>query len=267
MIALTGCTVSLMSSSCKTNCVAALPPVATRPSAPRGAGGPVPEYHVPRIAWDSIILDGRADESAWDLAPPLSMTNYWPDRPTAQRTLVRLLHTGTHLLVSFVCEDDTIVATHTARDDHTFRDDCAEILFAAPLEGTLHEGLNIEINPAGYWNDVLFRHPNWLNHDWSPSDIQVATQITSKGWSVELGIPFGALAKVVNVRGYDAVHDPAHQDFRLVQAALRAMPPARLRANFARWHRPENAMTIWSDPQRPSPHPLELDRYGWLVFE
>jgi hypothetical protein len=254
---------------CKTSRTALdmLPAVVTRPSARRGTGGPVPEYHVPRVAEDAIALDGCADEAAWNLALPLPLTNYWPDRPTIQRTLVRLLHTGTRLLVSFICEDDTIVATHTARDDHTFRDDCAEILFAAPLDSELHEGLNIEINPAGYWNDVLFRYPNWLNHDWSPSGIQVATRITPEGWSVELSIPFVSLADVVIARGYDAIHDPAHQDFRRAEAALRAAPPARLRANFARWHRPENAMTIWSDPQRPRPHPLELDRYGWLVLE
>ncbi|WP_052362139.1 carbohydrate-binding family 9-like protein [Geminisphaera colitermitum] len=262
-----GFMISLMSSSCKTNYISTLPPVATQPSAPRGTGGLVPEHHVPRVAVGSITIDGRADEPAWNLAPPIPLSNYWPDRPTTQRTLVRLLHTGTHLLVSFVCEDDNIVATHTARDDHTFRDDCAEILFAAPVDGPPNEGLNIEINPAGYWNDVLFRVPNWLNHDWSPSDIEVATNITPSGWSVECSIPFSALADVVNTRGYDAIFDPAKRDFARAEAALRQTPPVRLRANFARWHRPENAMTIWSDPQRPRPHPLELDRYGWLLFQ
>lgn len=101
------------------------------------------------------------------------------------------------------------------------------------MDGPPNEGLNIEINPAGYWNDVLFRVPNWLNHDWSPSDIEVATNITPSGWSVECSIPFSALADVVNTRGYDAIFDPAKRDFARAEAALRQTPPVRLRANFA----------------------------------
>ncbi|EIQ00654.1 protein of unknown function (DUF1083) [Opitutaceae bacterium TAV1] len=243
------------------------PPAATKTSAPRGTGGPLPELHVPRIPAAAITIDGIPDEPAWRQATVVPLTNYWPGHPVAQRTLVRVLHTGDCLLVSFVCEDDVLIATHNARDDHTWRDDCTEIFLAAPVEGAPHEGLNIEINPAGYWADVLFRYPNWINPDWSPVDIRVASRATAPGWTVEVALPFAAIPDVSKVSGYGMIAGSSRQDFRLYESTLRASPPVRLRANFARWHRPENALTVWSDPQRPRPHALEFDRFGWLVFD
>ncbi|AHF91217.1 hypothetical protein OPIT5_14350 [Opitutaceae bacterium TAV5] len=231
------------------------------------ADSQIPELRVPRVSGDAVKIDGVADEPVWQQATPIALRSYWPTRDTAEKTTVRVLHTGTELLVSFVCEDAQTVATHTARDDHTFRDDCAEIFLAAPLPGPLHEGLNIEISADGAWADVLFRYPNWLNYDWNPPGIRVAVKIIPGGWIAELALPFADIADVTKIGGYNAVFNPAHQDFRQAEATLRTLPPHRLRANFARWHRPENVLTIWSDPQRPTPHALEPDRYGWLVFE
>lgn len=242
-------------------------PTTVHASSSRGTGGPLPELRIPRVSEDAVVIDGLPDESVWGKAATALLANWWPDRSVDQRTIVRLLHTENALLVSFVCEDDNLIATHNAHDNHTWRDDCAEIFLAAPVAETPNEGINIEINPNGYFADVLFRYPNWINPNFSAAGIQVATHTTSTGWSVEVSLPFQALADISKTRGYDEIADPEKQDFRISEEALSKSPPARLRANFARWHRPENALTVWSDPQRPSPHALEFDRFGWLVFE
>lgn len=236
-------------------------------------GGALPELRVPRVADDAVAIDGLPDEAAWSAAAVVPLRNVWGDGRVPGQTVVRLLHSGTRLFVSFVCEDRELIATHLRRDDHTFRDDCVEVLLAAP-RAPLHEGVNIEINPAGAWADVLFRYPNWLNYDWNPAGLQVAARITPlpagasswrDGYSVELALPFADLAEVSGVAGYENGVPEARLDFKAEREALRE--PRRLRANFARWHRPQNVLTVWSDPRRPSPHALELERYGWLVLE
>lgn len=237
------------------------------PIMPAAAATEIPVLRVPRVSEGAIKIDGFVNEAAWASAPVLRLQSFWPTRLTSEQTQVRVLHTGRAILVSFVCEDAQIVSAHSARDDHTFRDDCAEIFFGAPLPNPLRESLNIEVNPGGFWADVLFRYPNWLNYDWNPEGIAVATQRTQTGWSMELSVPFEDIAAVTQIRGYGDVFPESMQDFRNARELLGTSPPARLRANFARWHRPENAMTIWQDPVRPTPHPLEPDRYAWLEFE
>jgi len=193
------------------------------------------------------------------------LRSFWPNRNTSERTEVRVLHSSIRLFVLFVCEDVEIVATRTARDDHTFRDDCVEVFLAAPLPGPLSEGLNIEVSATGAWADVLYRKPNWLNYDWNPPGLNAVVKRTLTGWTVELALPFADIAAVAAVHGYADLLDASRMDFRNTAESLAR--PLRLRANFARWHRPENVLTVWSDPRRPTPHALELDRYGWLVFD
>ena len=229
------------------------------------ASAPLPELRVPRIGDASIGANGFPLNRAWDNAARADLWNPWPYRPVEETTEVYVLHSDEALYVAFVCEDRELVSTHLNRDDQTFRDDCAELLLGAPVDGELHEGLNIEVNASGAWADVLFRWPNWLNYDWNPSGIMVRAQPIETGWRVEIVVPFESIAFVKEVRGYDSQSDPSMKDFEQCGQALDR--PARLRANFARWHRPENALSVWSDPQWPSPHAVIPNRYGWLVFD
>lgn len=249
----------------------------------------LPEVRVPQIAAAHIQPDGLPTPEAWAGAASLALTNYWAASnaasdadavAAAERTQVRLLHSRTHLFVLFVCEDGEIIVRRTDRDDHTFRDDCAEIFLAAPLAGTLHESVNIEVSASGAWADVLFRMPNWINYDWNPSGIKVKVERTATGWNAQVALAFAELPLITSTNGYDAWGNAPVTDFAragellsVFAAPAAAAPapvaaaPARLRANFSRWHRPQGQLSVWSNPNTPVPHPLVLDAFGWLVFE
>lgn len=228
----------------------------------------LPQIHVPQIKDGQILAGGMPKAEAWQGAPLILLTNYWSASGAVQeRTEVRLLHSRTHLFVSFVCEDSEIVARRTDRDDHTFRDDCVEVFLAAPLEGKLLESVNVEVSASGAWADVLFRMPNWINYDWNPSDIKVEVTRTEIGWNAQIALAFSELPLIRRTNGYRTLADSEQADFERADSLLSVPVPKRLRANFSRWHRPQGQLSIWSNPNTPVPHPLVLDYFGWLIFE
>ncbi len=185
----------------------------------------------------------------------------------AQRTRVSLLHDGTKLYLAFDCEDRDILAVRTAKEDQTFRDDCIEIMLGAPIE-RLADAACLEINALGTLADYYYRHADWINYRFvSQAEIAVSRVpltewkgMGGQGYRVEVAIPFAVLQPVMNLFPEEgSAGAPGH-------------PPAKLRANFARWDRNGakaggDRFTIWADPRFPFPHPHRPERYGWLVLE
>src|SRR4051794_30106494 len=105
---------------------------------------PVPQYQVQRAA-SRIVIDGRADEKAWEAAAPIELMYPWKFQTGVhQKTTARLLWDDDYLYVAYECQDSDIVALRTERDDPTYLDDAVEIFInPKPSQTSVYFGLEM----------------------------------------------------------------------------------------------------------------------------
>jgi hypothetical protein len=216
----------------------------------------IPRYAVKR-APSPITIDGKLDDRAWAAATePIQLQFLWDAQTGAkQATLARLLWDADALYVGYDVEDADITAQFTERDDPTYRDDAVEIFINPnPAQEAVYYGF--EWNARGVMYDYLNYNSRTLFKRFDATGVKVATSLrgtlnqradTDKGWSLEAAIPW------VNFE------------------ELSRRPPAAgaiWKANVNRWDgvEPSRRMSIWSDPQQPTPWPHVPARFGELVF-
>ena len=214
----------------------------------------IPTYLVHRAS-GPIVIDGEANDAAWEKAPIVTLQPHWEDQTGAkQKTEARLLWDDRFLYVFYACEDSDIVALFTNRDDPTYRDDAVEIFInPRPSQEVTYYGL--EMNAGAVLYDYVAVMPGVFYKRFQMQGIQLAVHIRGtrnirgnqdEGWNLEVAIPF--------------------ENFDILSPKPKAGD--RWRAQLNRWDgvEPHRRMSIWVDPKNDNSWPHVPSRFGWLEF-
>jgi hypothetical protein len=215
----------------------------------------IPTYEVHRAA-SRIVMDGRADDAAWQKAAQVAFQFPWEQQTGAkQKTTARMLWDEQYLYVFYDCEDSDIVALHADRDDPTYKDDAVEIFINPDPKQDYYYGL--EINARGVVYDYLYVFPRLLIKRLDFQGLQVASYLrgtvnargdTDTGWTLELAIPW---------RNFVELREPSPPK-----------PGETWTVNLNRWDgvEPARRLSLWSDSGLVRPHPHNPARFGRVVF-
>lgn len=168
----------------------------------------VPIYLCPRVS-TAPAIDGRLDDPAWQIAPPVSLVLCQTGSPATRKTTARMCWDDNNLYVSFDCEDTDIWGTYTKRDDPVFTEESVEV-FACP-DCNIKSYYEIDVSPRNVVFDASIADPvagkptSQINA-WDCLGLRTAVNVsgtldcrtdTDKGWSAELSIPFVGLSRQV----------------------------------------------------------------------
>lgn len=142
---------------------------------------------------ESIMLDGRLDESAWMRAVPA--TNFIqqdPDngQPATEQTEVRIVYDADKLYMGvtlFDSEPDKLIYYQMGRDGFLPSDDKLQWVIDTFLDG--RSAYWWEMNPSGSMADALRGANNTSNRQWDGIWDARATR-SEIGWILEVEIPF-----------------------------------------------------------------------------
>ncbi len=172
-------------------------PSASLAPAPASAAAPRPSLEAGALD-ESIRLDGRLDEDAWQRAPPLdnlTMSEPTPGAAPTGRTTVRVLADRRALVIGVRCEDPDpagIVSFTKARDASLLNEDHVKVVLDTFRDG--RSGYVFAVNPGGARYDALVEpggeseNANW-DGLW-----EAATSRDAGGWSLEIRIPVSTLS-------------------------------------------------------------------------
>jgi len=145
---------------------------------------------------DTIALDGRLDEPAWQRAVPATdFIQKFPDNgaPSTERTELRLLYDENNLYVGFTCFDSepAKLLIKDLREDFEFgATDLVQVFI-----DSLHDkrsGFAFSVNPAGAKRDTQISNADRTNPDWDGVwDAKVSRD--ANAWYAEYVIPFKTL--------------------------------------------------------------------------
>ncbi|MBK8979431.1 MAG: carbohydrate-binding family 9-like protein [Planctomycetes bacterium] len=195
-------TLAVLVCACACSCggVGLAQSVATRPGPER--------YVCPRTPVPPV-LDGRLDDAAWATAPwTADFVDIEGDvRPRPPlRTRAKLAWDDNALYVAAELTEPHVWGTLTRRDSVIFQDDDFEV-FIDP-DGDTHDYYELEINALGTEWDLLlvkpYRDGGPAVHGWDIAGLRSAVRVdgtlndpsdTDRGWSVEIALPWPALAE------------------------------------------------------------------------
>lgn len=162
-----------------------------------------PTYVCQRVSED-VVIDGKADEQAWQKALPLSPLRDIEGPAIPNRTTIKMLWDAQYLYVYADMQEENLWATLTERDSVIYRDPDFEV-FIDP-DGDTKNYVEIEINALNTVWDLLLTEPyrsgNLALHDWNIPGLKHAVHLrgtlnnpadTDKGWSVEMAIPWASI--------------------------------------------------------------------------
>jgi hypothetical protein len=180
------------------------------PTRPAIAWSPL-HYAAPRID-GPVRLDGMLDDAAWAAAPWTEdfVDIEGPSRPKPpMRTRAKLMWDDEALWIGAELEETHVWGTLTERDAVIYMDDDFEV-FVDP-DGDTHHYYELEINALGTEWDLLlvrpYRDGGPAIHAWDIPGLRTAVHVdgslndptdTDVGWSVEIAIPWGALAEATS---------------------------------------------------------------------
>src|SRR5512133_3891246 len=142
-----------------------------------------------------VVVDGRLEDPAWDLAPVHDgFVQQFPDEgaPPSERTEVRVLFDDRALYVGIVAHDRTpgAVARPLGRRDSAPPGDAVTVVV-----DSMHDrrtAFVFELSAAGVQTDGLLYQDDQFSTDWD-TVWDGATAAIGDGWSAELVIPLTAL--------------------------------------------------------------------------
>ena len=208
----------------------------------------------------ALELDGRLDEEAWASAPWtrafLDIQGEALPKPRFE-TRVKMLWDDEHFYIAADMEEPHLQAALTKRDAIIFYDNDFEV-FLDPDADT-HDYFELEINAFGTEWDLYLERPYRdgveADHDWNMAGLRSAVSLDGtlndpsdedRGWSLEIAIPFAALAENA---GMPCPPDPGDQ----------------WRVNFSRvewrWNVEDGTYVKVEDPA--TGEPLPEDNWVW----
>jgi hypothetical protein len=247
----------------------------------------------------SPTIDGRIDPGEWAAgAWSEPFVDILGDRKPAPRhaTRMRMMWDDEFLYVGASLEEPHVWATLTARDSVIYHDNDFEV-FIDP-SGDTHLYNEIEINALNTVWDLLlvktYDDGGPAIHAWDIPELRTAVHIdgtindptdTDTGWSVEMAIPWAALAETAGVDCPPKPGDRWRMNFSRVQWRLDVNDGAYIkRADEAgdalpedNWvwseqraiamHEPEfwGIVEFRSSPNGPSVEPTDADRAMWCL--
>jgi hypothetical protein len=146
---------------------------------------------------ETIAIDGRLDEPAWQRAPALD--RFWQNYPQAEveapvRTEARFAFDRHALYVAIRAFDPGMAQLRApfARRDNVLSDQDMVDVFIDPV-GARKFAHFYRVNPRGSIGDGLYNEDS-ATEDFSPDfDFEVVTGRFEGGWTVEMRIPFSTL--------------------------------------------------------------------------
>jgi|RhiMetdeSRZDD1v2_1073273.scaffolds.fasta_scaffold499506_2 Carbohydrate family 9 binding domain-like len=173
------------------------------------AGSSKPKEYVCYRAAGKIVIDGKLDEPSWRDAPA---TDKFVDiegdiRPHPRfTTRAKMLWDDQYFYIGADLEEPHVWATLTKRDSVIFHDNDFEV-FIDP-NGDRDEYYELEINALNTAWDLFLPKPyidgGKAQNSWDIAGLKTAVEVTGtlndttdldKGWSVEMAIPWKALAE------------------------------------------------------------------------
>jgi hypothetical protein len=144
---------------------------------------------------DEIKIDGRLEESAWDLASPATDFYQWAriGQPATNKTEARFLYDDQNLYVGVNMWDSNIEkrVVNELKEDYNFRDTDGVSIILDTLNDN-RSGFIFGTNPAGARRDGQVSNDGSLNQDWDGVwDVKVS--VDERGWIAEYIIPFKTL--------------------------------------------------------------------------
>lgn len=213
---------------------------------------------IPKLT-GKVVVDGKLDEAVWKRAAVIAP--FTPNRGEgrdSEGTEVRAWYDDTALHLGWVCTDQDIEATFTARDSKFWEEEVVEF-FIAPDK--LDQYFELQWNPLGGMFDAIIHNelgPDGLSKkftgdwDFTAKGIRHAVHVDGtvanphdddKAWTVEVTVPFADLG----------VSAPK--------------PGTVWRGNFYRFSRGKNNPELqlsWSPTRLPSFH--QPSKFGYLEF-
>ena len=208
-------------------------PVGPRPG--DGFREPPIEWSPPRYlclrAGELLEIDGRLDEAAWARAPWTAdfIDIEGPSRPPPRfTTRARMLWDDTFFYLAAEMKEPHLWATLTERDSVIFQDNDFEV-FIDP-DGDTYRYVELEINALGTEWDLLlpkpYRDGGLADNAFDLAGLETAIHLEGtlndpsdldRGWTVEMAIPWEALAEAVGVPGPPRPGDRWRVNFSRVQ--------------------------------------------------
>lgn len=169
-------------------------------------------------------LDGKLDESFWQTAQPIQLTQQAPKpgQPTSFNTTVRVAANRENVYFAFECADldPRQIAIHTLqRDGDVSGDDFISI--ALDTYGDRRTGYFFRINAEGARVDGLIAGPEDPSLDWD-GIWDARTQRTATAWTAEISIP----SRTLNfTRGLDTWGANFERNIARIRTVLRWTSP------------------------------------------
>jgi len=180
----------------------------------------LPGEYQARRSRGPIRLDGELDEGDWTLAQVIRMRDVGHGTPAWYGTTVRMTWDDKYLYVAMECNDPHVVSGSTKHDETIWKEDCVEMLVDADGDGQGYVEIGISPGNVVYdaaWGDFRrgadwMAEPTWERFEsgtpesaYDAEEIKSAVKVdgtlngfddTDKGYTVELAIPWSALADV-----------------------------------------------------------------------
>ncbi len=143
---------------------------------------------------EPIILDGNLTEKVWEKKPVSNFIQRDPDegKPSTQKSDVWVSYDNENLYVGAMLFDnkpDSIDNSLMRRDN---LDPSDWFYFAVDTYNDNRNGYYFAVNSAGSIGDGTFFNDSWSDDSWN-GIWEAKTNITKKGWSVEIKVPFSQL--------------------------------------------------------------------------
>jgi len=151
------------------------------------SGGPERIYRLACRESQSITVDGKASETAWQTIP--TETGFgapWESHP-APSTSFRAFHSGEYLYFLFQASDPDIIITAGAPEEVVASGDRVELFFSRDPE--MKDYYCLEIDPRGKVLDYRASFYRRFDNSWDLAGLRTAGSLTGEGYTVEAAIP------------------------------------------------------------------------------
>ncbi|NSL89216.1 carbohydrate-binding family 9-like protein [Chitinophaga sp. Mgbs1] len=230
-----------------------------------------PEHYVCYHITDSITIDGKLDEAAWQ---QVNWTNDFVDIEGSKRpqpplqTRVKMMWDQQYLYIAATLREPHIWATLRDHDAVIFHDNDFEV-FIDP-DGDTHQYYEIEINAFNTVMDLFmnkpYRNGGTAMLNWDTKGLKTAVHVngsinqpgdTDKEWTVEMAIPFQAF------RYFNSPERPQDSSIWRINFS-RVEWDTDIRNNqYVKQRKPEHNW-VWSAQDIINMHAPE--RWGYLLF-